>query len=92
MGVPEPSVFRLPSDPNTRSSSARNDGNCAFKSLSNGNSARTRAMSARFTVAVTIASSKIGARTRTSPRGPTTIDPPWNIRPPSLPTRFTSAA
>ena len=52
-------------------------------------SARARARSARSTVAGSNDSSNRGARTRTSPAGPTSIELPQNALPPSVPTRLT---
>ncbi len=51
-------------------------------------SARTRVRSARSADTGSSASCHTGARPRTSPFGPATIDPPGNIFPPSFPVRF----
>ena len=65
-------------------------GSDAARSASSGMSARTRTRSRRSRCAPPIAGVKIGSRSRTSPAGPTIIEPPLNILPPSLPTRFAS--
>src|ERR1019366_8493539 len=71
---------------NDRSSSTVSFGSIVRMSESSGESARAFVMSSRSTFAVSSDSSNTGALARVSPCGPITSEPPWNIRPPSLPT------
>ena len=73
-----------------RSSSSFSFGSIVRMSDNNGESARAFVMSSRSTLAVSSDSSNAGAFARVSPRGPITSEPPWNMRPPSLPTRLPS--
>ena len=66
-------------------------GNATSRSAKSGASALARVTSSRFTSAVTIASSNSGPRTRISPCGLKTSEPPGNPLPPSNPTRLAYA-
>jgi hypothetical protein len=63
-------------------------GTITSRSAISGMSARARVTSSGSSTAVTNASSHNGPRARSSPFGPSTIDAPGKIFPPSLPTRF----